>query len=292
MVYAMGSCLTKNELARLSTAQVIDLLIKLDEGVYHKYANVVDKNKVNGITLVSLLDEQDVDLFLLDMGVYAIKERKKLFRLLRDFVEDDGSMVTLDSEAVHLLPSTAQEEIRRRRVDGEGEREGRGGASRAQELQAKGYSAEELLQGGLFPLQDVLACGYTSQELQAAGYVTEHPMSSRIDGQDIAGVYCGMCVDAKAEGEGTCRYSNGDVYEGCWKEDQRSGEGRESKQTGDVYQGAWLWGRKHGKGVHTLCQKEQEQKVVLGKDRSQGTSIGDFQLDERHGRGRFTAGSG
>lgn len=296
----MGSCLTKNELSKLSTAQVIDFLFKLEEGLYSKYAKTVHENKVTGIALVSLLDEQDVELFLLDMGVYKLKERKKLFRVMRDFVEHDGScsMVTLDSEAVELLPSTAAEEVRRSKEEGGGE--GCGGVVSALQLKAKGYSAVELLQGGLFPLHQVLACDYSPEEMLAAGYVTDLRMSSLIGGEDshISGVYKGMCVDGKAEGEGTCHYSNGDVYEGCWKEGLRSGEGRESRKNGDVYQGTWLWGKKHGKGVHTLCADApadaggKEKKIILGKDESRGTYIGDFQLDKWHGRGRFVASSG
>jgi hypothetical protein len=187
-------------------------------------------------------------------------------------VEHDGSLATLDSEALQLLPSTT--ELRNK-------------GESAKSLQEKDYSALELIESG-FPLKEVLACGYCPRELEEAGYIRDQKMKTNIAGKDIDGVYHGICKGEQAEGEGVCEYSNGDLYQGCWKENLRSGEGRESKQNGNIYQGSWLWGKMHGRGIQTIYH---DGKKTYGKEKA-GTYIGDFSLNERHGHGKFTSGSG
>lgn len=46
-------------------------------------------------------------------------------------------------------------------------------------------------------------------------------------------------------------YSNGDVYEGEWKEGKRHGQGKITWPTGVVYEGNWKEGKRTGKGKYT-----------------------------------------
>ena len=50
----------------------------------------------------------------------------------------------------------------------------------------------------------------------------------------------------------SCRYSNGDVYAGCWADGMRSGFGRleEASKKNSVYSGGWLMDKKHGYGIY------------------------------------------
>ena len=47
----------------------------------------------------------------------------------------------------------------------------------------------------------------------------------------------------KRVGWGKMTYSNGDVYEGGWKNDKRDGEGKMTRANGDVSKGKWKDGR-------------------------------------------------
>ena len=40
------------------------------------------------------------------------------------------------------------------------------------------------------------------------------------------------------EGQGKCKYANGDVYDGAWSEDARTGAGSCNYENGDKYTGA------------------------------------------------------
>jgi hypothetical protein len=40
-------------------------------------------------------------------------------------------------------------------------------------------------------------------------------------------------------GKGRCFFSNGEVYEGDWKNDKRSGNGTLRDQNGEIYNGEW-----------------------------------------------------
>lgn len=56
-------------------------------------------------------------------------------------------------------------------------------------------------------------------------------------------------------GVGTCSYSNGDVYDGDWREDRKEGNGigvvkvgRMVYKNGDCYEGQWSDDMRNGKG--------------------------------------------
>jgi hypothetical protein len=263
----MGSQLTKNELSEFSTSQVVKFLQDFDGGYFKQYTKEVYENKVNGNTLMFLMDEHEIDLFLLDMGVYHVKDRIKLLKILQSYAEHEGSMATLDSEALQLIPTTSQ--LRQK-----GENAGT--------LKGKGYTVLELLEGG-YSLFVVLKLGYSSHELRDAGYVTSMKMSLTLDGGDVEGKYNGLWKDNYAEGEGICQYENGDTYEGFWIRGLRQGNGRETKSNGDMYEGEWFEGKKHGHGILTLNLDEKCRA---------GTYIGDFYFDDRHGKGKCTYRSG
>ena len=71
-----------------------------------------------------------------------------------------------------------------------------------------------------------------------------------------AGVYEGMWQDDKMEGQGTCRYLNGDVYIGMWSQSKLHGKGVFQYANGDVYDGEFLNGREHGQGKFTTTEGE------------------------------------
>ena len=48
-------------------------------------------------------------------------------------------------------------------------------------------------------------------------------------------------------GVGTCRWNNGDVYEGEWKDNLRHGNGKYTEE-GFTYEGQWQLDLKHGRG--------------------------------------------
>ena len=60
------------------------------------------------------------------------------------------------------------------------------------------------------------------------------PLSS----QDVACRYEGSWVKGVREGQGKCKYANGDVYDGAWSADVRAGPGSCNYENGDKYTGA------------------------------------------------------
>jgi len=54
----------------------------------------------------------------------------------------------------------------------------------------------------------------------------------------------------KRHGQGTMRYSNGDVYIGQWDADQRCGTGTLTRANGDCYEGTWLHDKREGTGSY------------------------------------------
>lgn len=63
----------------------------------------------------------------------------------------------------------------------------------------------------------------------------------------LDGVYYGETVGLfkpKKHGEGRMNYTNGDVYEGQWKNDKRDGKGKLTYANGDVLYGTWRNGFK------------------------------------------------
>mmetsp|Transcript_30937 Transcript_30937/g.57676 ORF Transcript_30937/g.57676 Transcript_30937/m.57676 type:complete len:365 (+) Transcript_30937:235-1329(+) len=272
----MGSCLTKNEVSEMSNRQLIHFLNNHERGRYMKYAKEVYEHGIDGGALVLLLDEREIELFLLDMGVYDIRDRMKLSHILQAFTTNDGSMVTLDSDALKMIPSTVE-----LRLKGEN----------ATSLKSKGYTASELIEGG-FSLFEVLKCGYTNKELRDTGYITNKKMTCVIDDEEVDGVYNGLCKNECAHGEGACQYSNGDSYEGYWMDNQRQGEGRESKSSGTIYQGSWVRGVKHGRGILTTYPSENSNETKAKAKDQTGTYIGEFCCNDRHGKGKYTSSAG
>merc|ERR1711957_608916 len=47
--------------------------------------------------------------------------------------------------------------------------------------------------------------------------------------------------------------SNGDMYEGGWKEHMRCGQGKQISANGDVYEGGWMENKRHGEGTYTFA---------------------------------------
>jgi hypothetical protein len=48
------------------------------------------------------------------------------------------------------------------------------------------------------------------------------------------------------QGWGRYYYSNGNIYEGDWKDDLKSGRGKMNYSNGEVYEGMWVKGKKSG----------------------------------------------
>ena len=65
-------------------------------------------------------------------------------------------------------------------------------------------------------------------------------------------LYMGELIDNKRDGQGVCRWEDGNVYDGEWREDKRHGRGKFLiGETGDEYVGEWKHGKADGYGVMT-----------------------------------------
>jgi hypothetical protein len=72
-------------------------------------------------------------------------------------------------------------------------------------------------------------------------------------------------------GEGTKKYTNGNKYQGNFKDGKRNGYGKFIWATGSKYKGQWVNNKRQGKGEEILAD---------------GTSyVGDFNNDQKHGNG-------
>jgi hypothetical protein len=60
--------------------------------------------------------------------------------------------------------------------------------------------------------------------------------------------YVGEFSGDKRQGEGRCRFANGDVYEGSWYTDVREGQGKLAYANGDAYEGGWHEDMRTGRG--------------------------------------------
>ena len=82
------------------------------------------------------------------------------------------------------------------------------------------------------------------------------------------------CIKGDCEnGQGTYKYSNGDVYEGQWKDSKFNGQGTYKWSNGDVYVGQWKDDKRNGQGKNTY---------------SDGTvSVGQFKDDKANGQGTY-----
>ncbi|NIU26990.1 hypothetical protein GWN75_21240, partial [candidate division KSB1 bacterium] len=67
-----------------------------------------------------------------------------------------------------------------------------------------------------------------------------------------AGVYEGeRNAFNRFHGEGTYKYTNGNVYEGEWVDGRKSGQGTQTWADGEKYVGGWSNNREHGMGIKT-----------------------------------------
>ena len=100
-------------------------------------------------------------------------------------------------------------------------------------------------------------------------------------------------------------YSNGDIYDGEYKDDQQNGNGLYTWQNGDKYQGNFLNEEKHG---HGLFESVDGQIYMENFKKDNGTFRylfngnglikwpngnkyeGDFLNDKRHGHGVYEYG--
>lgn len=80
-----------------------------------------------------------------------------------------------------------------------------------------------------------------------------------------------QCVGDCQNGEGTKTYSNGNKYQGAFKNGKRHGQGKFKWPSGAMYDGAWVDGKREGKGQEILAD---------------GTIyVGEFKNDQKDGQG-------
>eukprot|EP01031_Cornospumella_fuschlensis_P024824 gene24824-29998_t len=102
-------------------------------------------------------------------------------------------------------------------------------------------------------------------------------------------------------GKGVYTWTNGDKYEGEWKDDGRVGEGVMTWANGNKYEGDYNNGKKHGKGVFTEAngdkyEGEWKDDLMHGKGVftwGNGDKYdGDWEDDKKHGKGLYTWANG
>lgn len=77
------------------------------------------------------------------------------------------------------------------------------------------------------------------------------------------GIFTGTVTNGTADG----RFSNGDVYQGGWKNGKPEGFGTMSYMLGGAYEGEWKNGRRHGKGIMTFAGSGRRAEVRFADDR-------------------------
>ena len=86
------------------------------------------------------------------------------------------------------------------------------------------------------------------------GYITKISNAMVDSGEGVKAVYEGEYNAAgQKEGYGTCRYANGDGYEGQWKGGKPEGRGTYRFADGDVYEGEYKAGKKEGRGTERFA---------------------------------------
>ena len=69
----------------------------------------------------------------------------------------------------------------------------------------------------------------------------------------------GKCMAGDCDsGSGILQLSNGDVYEGEFKNGQQHGKGKYTYINGAEYKGMWAKGKQHGKGTYTTSKGEEK----------------------------------
>ena len=76
----------------------------------------------------------------------------------------------------------------------------------------------------------------------------------------------------RAEGWGTIRFADGDVYEGEWKADEKEGRGTYRYVSGNVYEGEFKTGEKEGRGTCRYADGDvYDGEYKAGKKEGRGT---------------------
>lgn len=116
--------------------------------------------------------------------------------------------------------------------------------------------------------------------------------------------YLGDWDHDKPEGRGECRYVDGSVFVGGWKDGKRRGRGGELRRPdGSFYVGEWRDGLEHGRGRALLPNGDEyegdwERGARHGRGqgtcgpRSEDSYDGEWSAGERHGRGRCVLANG
>ena len=65
-----------------------------------------------------------------------------------------------------------------------------------------------------------------------------------------SGTYVGDWKDNLRSGQGTYKWTNGDVYNGKWLEDKRHGQGQYTWNDGSIYKGNYSHGIRSGYGIY------------------------------------------
>ncbi len=119
-----------------------------------------------------------------------------------------------------------------------------------------------------------------SSTVFAAGeYVGERNAFNRFHGQGTykytnGNVYQGEWVDGRKNGQGTQTWGNGEKYEGGWSNNREHGEGIKTWPSGDSYTGEWLQGKMSGQGTYKWANGD--------------VYTGSFIGDQKHGMGVFS----
>ena len=79
-------------------------------------------------------------------------------------------------------------------------------------------------------------------------------------------------------GKGTLTWSNGDRYEGEWKNGKENGQGTMTRSTGNKYEGEWKDGKENGQGIENWSDGDKY--------------VGEFKDGEKHGQGTYTSSDG
>ena len=65
-----------------------------------------------------------------------------------------------------------------------------------------------------------------------------------------SGTYVGEWKDDLRNGQGTYKWTNGDIYKGKWIEDKRHGQGQYTWHDGSIYKGNYSHGIRSGYGIY------------------------------------------
>jgi hypothetical protein len=115
------------------------------------------------------------------------------------------------------------------------------------------------------------------------------------------GTYKGEMKDGKKEGYGIYYYTDGDIYEGEWKNDLPDGKGKHTSKDGSYsYEGTFKEGKKNGRGIcyfdDGVYEGEFYNNLFYGdgivKYNNGDVYDGMWKEGERHGRGVYKRSSG